>query len=275
AGAVYPASIADPTACDRFALREVRGIDPGRPTPIAMRVRLARADTRSVSLAVDVTNYLMIELGQPLHAFDRSALDGPIVVRRARSGERLETLDHIVRALDPDDILITDSSGPISMAGTMGGLATEVNETSTDLVVEAAHFSAAGTARMSRRHRLFSQASARFERGVDHELPLRASAKAVAMLAELGGGAAVPGHNLAAVPLEPVTIMIAADHPDRVAGMTYGADTVISRLREVGCTVERVADEGADDGAEQLTVMPPSWRPDLTDPNDLAEEVIR
>ena len=221
-GQVYPASIADPTACDRFALREVRGIDPARPTPLAMRVRLARADTRSVSLAVDVTNYLMLELGQPMHAFDRSALDGPIVVRRARPGEKLETLDHVVRTLDPDDIAITDSSGPIGLAGTMGGLATEVSETSTDLVIEAAHFSAPGVARMSRRHRLFSQASARFERGVDYELPLRASAKAAAMLAELGGGTAVPGYTLAAEPVEPVTIVIAADHPDRVAGTTYG-----------------------------------------------------
>ena len=275
-GEVYPASIADPTACDRFALREVRGVDPARATPLAMRVRLARADTRSVSLAVDVTNYLMLELGQPMHAFDRSALDGPIVVRRARQGEKLETLDHVVRALDPDDIAITDSSGPIGLAGTMGGLATEVSETSTDLVIEAAHFSALGVARMSRRHRLFSQASARFERGVDYELPLRASAKAAAMLAQLGGGTVVPGYTLAAEPAVPVTITIAADHPDRVAGTTYGTDTVVRRLREVGCTVEP-GDQNLDPagGREPLTVTPPSWRPDLTDPNDLAEEVIR
>ncbi|HUJ04571.1 MAG TPA: phenylalanine--tRNA ligase subunit beta [Streptosporangiaceae bacterium] len=277
---VYQASIADPTACDRFALREVRGIDPDAPTPLAMRVRLARVAVRSVSLAVDVTNYLMHELGQPMHAFDRSALDGPIVVRRARAGERLETLDHVERQLDPDDILITDSSGPISLAGTMGGLATEVSETSTDLVIEAAHFSAAGTARMSRRHRLFSQASARFERGVDYELPLRASAKAAALLAELGGGTAVPGYSLASAPTEAVTIVIPADHPDKVAGISYGTDTVIDRLREVGCTVQAgdPAGDGADDGRDgaiMLTVTPPSWRPDLTDPNDLAEEVIR
>ncbi len=237
-----------------------------------MRIRLARSDIRSVSLAVDVTNYLMIELGQPLHAFDRATLTGPIVVRRGGQGETLETLDHVVRTLDPDDILITDSSGPISMAGTMGGLATEVSESSTDLVIEAAHFSAAGTARMSRRHRLFSQASARFERGVDYELPLRASAKAAAMLADLGGGTAIEGYTLASAPVEPVRIVMPADHPDRVAGASYGIETVISRLREVGCTVER--DETAGSGAV-LTVTPPSWRPDLTDPNDLAEEVIR
>ncbi len=277
AGAVYEASIADPTACDRFALREVRGIDPDRPTPLPMRVRLARSDVRSVSLAVDVTNYLMIELGQPLHAFDRATLTGPIVVRRGRPGETLETLDHVVRTLDPDDILITDSSGPISMAGTMGGLATEVSETSKDLVIEAAHFSAAGTARMSRRHRLFSQASARFERGVDYELPLRASAKAAAMLAALGGGTPVEGYTLASAPVEPVRIVIPADHPDRVAGASYGVETVVARLREVGCSVER-PDRASTDIAGSgiiLTVTPPSWRPDLTDPNDLAEEVIR
>jgi len=264
---VYPASIEDPTACDRFVLREVHGVEVTRPTPLRMRVRLARAGMRSVSLAVDVTNYLMLELGQPLHAFDKARLSGPIVVRRARPGEHLETLDHVVRELDPEDILITDSSGPISMAGTMGGLATEVSDESRDLVIEAAHFSARGTARMSRRHRLFSEASARFERGVDRELPLRASAKAAAMLTVLGGGTLVPGCTHASVDVEPVTVTMAPDYPDQVAGMTYGLDTVTGRLRQVGCEV-------SEDGPV-LAVRPPSWRPDLTDPSDLAEEVIR
>jgi phenylalanyl-tRNA synthetase beta chain len=266
-GQVYPASIEDPTACDRFVLREVHGVEVTRPTPLRMRVRLARAGMRSVSLAVDVTNYLMLELGQPLHAFDKARLSGPIVVRRARPGERLETLDHVVRELDPEDILITDSSGPISMAGTMGGLATEVSAGSRDLVIEAAHFSARGTARMSRRHRLFSEASARFERGVDRELPLRASAKAAAMLTVLGGGTLVPGCTHASVDVEPVTVTMAPDYPDQVAGMAYGLDTVTGRLRQVGCEV-------SEDGPV-LAVRPPSWRPDLTDPSDLAEEVIR
>ena len=265
---VYPASIEDPTACDRFVLREARGFEPDAPTPLWMRVRLARCGMRSVSLAVDITNYLMLELGQPLHAFDRTRLTGPIVVRRARPGERLETLDHVVRDLDPDDILITDSSGPISMAGTMGGLATEISETSRDLVIEAAHFSAPGTARMSRRHRLFSEASYRFERGVDRELPLRASAKAVSLLAALGGASVVPGCTHASVEVPAVTITVADDYPDRVAGQAYGHDTVVQRLRDVGCEV-------TDPGAAVLTVIPPSWRPDLVHPSDLAEEVIR
>ena len=277
---VYPASIDDPTACDRFVLREARGFDPAMPTPLWMRVRLARCGMRRVSLAVDITNYLMLELGQPLHAFDRTRLTGPIVVRRARPGERLETLDHVDRALDPDDILITDSSGPISMAGTMGGLATEISENSRDLVIEAAHFSAAGTARMSRRHRLFSEASYRFERGVDRELPLRASAKAVSLLAALGGASVVPGCTHASVGVPRVTISLGADYPDRVAGQAYGSDTVVRRLRDVGCEVLAAGEPGSvpdarDPGVETLTVLPPSWRPDLVGPSDLAEEVIR
>ncbi len=248
---VYPASIEDPTACDRFVLREVHGVQVTRPTPLRIRVRLARAGIRSVSLAVDITNYLMLELGQPLHAFDRARLSGPIVVRRARPGERLETLDHVVRELDPEDILITDSSGPISMAGTMGGLAT------------------------------------RFERGVDRELPLRASAKAASMLASLGGGTVQEGCTHAWVEVPPVSIIMAPDYPDQVAGMVYGRDTVIARLGQVGCEVsqdhgpehapEHAAPEHArhEHPGQPLLVRPPSWRPDLTDPADLAEEVIR
>ncbi len=268
---VYPASIADPTGCDRFVLREVRGLDPAAPTPLAIRVRLARAGLRSVSLAVDITNYVMLELGQPLHAFDRDKLDGPIVVRRARPGERLETLDHVVRDLDPEDIVIADSTGAISLAGTMGGLATEISGTSSNLVIEAAHFDARGTARMSRRHKLFSEASYRFERGVDRELPLRASARAVALLARFGGGTVPPGCTHAQVDVPDVTITMALDYPDQVAGMSYGRDAVLRRLHEVGCAVTEVREAAGP----QLAVQPPSWRPDLRYPWDLAEEVIR
>jgi phenylalanyl-tRNA synthetase beta chain len=289
----WPAEIADPTACDRFVLREVRGFDPAARTPLWMVVRLARCGMRSVSLAVDVTNYLMVELGQPLHAFDRSKLHGPIVVRRARPGETLTTLDHVTRTLDTQDILITDDSGPISMAGTMGGLATEIDDDSTDIVIEGAHFSDRGTAKMSRRHRLHSEASYRFERGIDRELPLRATARAVALLASLGGARIVPGATHAQVPVAPVTIQLAADYPDRVAGVVYGMDTVVARLQEVGCEVRSTpsstavtiapwradkapeAQPGHDRQHMVLLVTPPSWRPDLTDAADLAEEVIR
>ncbi len=289
---VYPARIDDPTGCDRFVLREVRDFSPSARSPLWMRLRLARSGVRSISLAVDVTNYLMLELGQPLHAFDRSKLTGEIVVRRAQPGERLETLDHVVRTLDPDDILITDASGPISLAGTMGGLSTEIDETSTDLVIEAAHFSAEGIAKMARRHKLHSEASYRFERGVDRELPLRATAKAAALLSGLGGGQVVSGCTHASVEVPPVLISIGTNYPDRVAGVVYGRDIVVRRLREVGCSVQETrkaaltvapwrAEEPEGEPAAAnglvpvLQVTPPSWRPDLTDPADLAEEVIR
>src|SRR6202044_305173 len=214
-------------------------------SPVAMRVRLARCGVRSVSLAVDVTNYLMLELGQPLHAFDRAKLNGPIVVRRALPGETLETLDHVTRTLDPRDILITDASGPISMAGTMGGLSTEISSDSTDIVVEAAHFDEVGIATMSRRHKLHSEASYRFERGVDRELPLVASARAAAMLAALGGGSTLPGCTHAQVDVERRTIAMAVDYPDRVAGVVYGRDTVLRRLREIGCEISVDPSTGA------------------------------
>ncbi|MGW2196883.1 phenylalanine--tRNA ligase subunit beta [Streptosporangium sp. NPDC001682] len=286
-GPAYPASIADPSACDRFVLREIRGFDPSASSPLWMRARLTRAGMRPVSLAVDVTNYVMLELGQPLHAFDAARLTGEIVVRRAKPGETLETLDHVVRKLHPDDILITDGSGVISMAGTMGGLHTEISGASTDIVIEAAHFSTSGIARMSRRHNLVSEASKRFERGVDRELPLYASWRAAQLLAELGGGTIQPGVTHAEVEVEPARVAIPSGYPGRVAGTVYDRETVIRRLEQVGCAVESSATEtggtAADGiaaklavtGDDMLVVTPPSWRPDLTDPNDLAEEVIR
>ncbi|MCI0690218.1 MAG: phenylalanine--tRNA ligase subunit beta [Sporichthyaceae bacterium] len=264
----HEASIDDPTACDRFVLRTVSGFDPAAPSPLWLRRRLYRAGMRPVSLAVDVTNYLMLELGQPLHAFDRKKLAGPVVVRRARPGERLETLDHVRRELDPEDILITDPSGPISLAGTMGGLHTEIDESSTELVIEAAHFSAAGTARMARRHKLTSEASRRFERGVDPELPPVAAARAVALLTELGGGS-IGGVCDVDLPRQRSAIRMAAGYPATVAGREIPPAAVRDRLAAVGAVVE----SGPD--ADLLEVVPPTWRPDLTDPADLAEEVLR
>ncbi len=264
-----PVSLADPAACDRFVLRAVEGFDPRARSPLQLRLRLMLAGMRPVSLSVDVTNYVMLELGQPLHAFDAGKLVGGIVVRRANDGERLETLDHVVRDLDAEDLLITDGSGVIGLAGTMGGLTTEIDDDSKDLLIEAAHFDAVAVARMSRRHRLSSEASRRFERGVDPELPPHATARAVALLVEHGGGRLVGTTQVDAADSgqRTTTITISPDHPGRVAGVGYAREVVVRRLAEVGCQVSD------DDG--QLRVAAPSWRPDLTDPNDLAEEVIR
>ncbi len=153
-GEAWPVHIEDRTGCSRFVARRVSGVDPTAPTPWWMRRRLMLAGIRSISLPVDVTNYVMLELGQPLHSFDASALQGGMVVRRALPGEKLTTLDDAVRALDPDDIVIADDSGVISLAGVMGGASTEVRDSSTDILLEAANWDPASIARTVRRHKL-------------------------------------------------------------------------------------------------------------------------
>ncbi|MDI2126679.1 phenylalanine--tRNA ligase subunit beta [Yinghuangia seranimata] len=264
----YPVAVEDPEGCRRFVARTVVGVDPEAKSPLWLQRRVQKAGMRPISLAVDVTNYVMLELGQPLHAYDRNALQGTITVRRAHEGEKLTTLDGANRVLDPEDLLITDDSGPIGLAGVMGGATTEIGPETRDIVIEAANFDPVAIARTARRHKLGSEASRRFERGVDPEAARAAAQRAVDLLVLLGGEGAVAEAGVTEVdaPREPVRIAITADHPARVAGVPYSPETVAQRLQEVGCTVE---------GIDALTVTPPTWRPDLTDPNDLAEEVIR
>ncbi|TFI42978.1 phenylalanine--tRNA ligase subunit beta, partial [Micrococcus endophyticus] len=157
----------------------VSGVDASRPTPPWMAARLRLAGIRSISLPVDISNYVMWELGQPLHFYDAQKLAGEIVVRRARAGETLRTLDDKERTLDPEDLLITDDSGPIGLAGVMGGLATEVTDATTTIVIESANFDPISIARTRRRHRLPSEASKRNERGVDWEIADEAAERAV------------------------------------------------------------------------------------------------
>lgn len=265
-GPVAECASADFTACDLFTLRSIDGFDPYAPTPVWMRSRLIAGGMRPVSLAVDITNYVMLETGQPLHAFDRDALVGTVRARRAAPGETLTTLDHVDRALDPDDLVIADDTGVIGLAGTMGGLTSEINDDTRNIALEAAHFTADVVARMSRRHKLSSEASRRFERGVDRELAVYASARATELLLRLGGGRYL-GMTGVEAPFEPTTIAMTAELPGRIAGLPIAAETVVESLSQVGCAVNV-------DGLE-LQVTPPSWRPDLTDQADLVEEVIR
>uniref|UniRef100_A0AAU3HSF8 Phenylalanine--tRNA ligase beta subunit n=1 Tax=Streptomyces sp. NBC_01393 TaxID=2903851 RepID=A0AAU3HSF8_9ACTN len=265
----HPVQISDPMGCDRFTARTVTGLDPDAQSPIWLRRRLQKAGMRPVSLAVDITNYVMLELGQPLHAYDRSRVQGTIGVRRAERGEKLTTLDGVKRTLDAGDLVITDDRGPIGLAGVMGGAHTEIDDTegtTTEVVIEAAHFDPITIARTARRHKLASEASKRFERGVDPEATSAAAQRTVDLLVLLAGGTADAGVTEVIAPSAPHTITIPADHPDKVAGVAYGRETVVRRLQEVGCDVY---------GQDELIVTVPSWRPDLTDPNDLAEEVIR
>ncbi|MGW0980970.1 phenylalanine--tRNA ligase subunit beta [Streptomyces xiamenensis] len=275
----YPVTVGDLGACDHFVARTVSGVQPHAVSPIWMQRRLQKAGMRPISLAVDITNYVMLEIGQPLHAYDRSRLHGAIGVRRAAAGEKLATLDGAERTLDAEDLVITDEQGPIGLAGVMGGAHTEIADApeagtdpllgdtgTSEIVVEAAHFDPVTVARTSRRHKLSSEASRRFERGVDPQAAAAAAQRAVDLLVLLAGGTADPGVTQVSVPLTPRTIKVAADHADKVAGVAYGRETVVRRLQQVGCDVY---------GSDELTVTVPSWRPDLTDPNDLAEEVIR
>jgi phenylalanyl-tRNA synthetase beta chain len=263
----YPVTLADPLGCDRFVARIVRGVDPLATSPLWMQRRIQLAGMRPISLIVDVTNYVMLEIGQPLHAYDLNRLTGGITVRRAEPGEKLTTLDDAERALHPEDLLIVDESGPIGLAGVMGGASTEVHPGTVDVLIEAAHFDPATISRTARRHKLPSEASRRFERAVDPNAAAAAAQRAVDLLSVLGLGEADPEVTVASTQPHPAPpIRIDAGLPGRVAGLAYPSSAVVRRLQEVGCTVE---------GAEELTVTPPSWRPDLTDPNDLAEEVIR
>lgn len=268
----HPVRISDPVGCDRFTARTVTGLSAEARSPIWLQRRLQKVGMRPISLAVDVTNYVMTELGQPLHAYDRGLVQGTIGVRRAEQGEKLTTLDGVERTLDAEDLVITDDRGPIGLAGVMGGANTEiadhddVENATADVVIEAAHFDATSIARTARRHKLSSEASRRFERGVDPQAAAAAAQRTVDLLVLLAGGTAEAGVTEVIAPTAPRTITIPADHPDKVAGVAYGRETVVRRLQEIGCDVY---------GQDELIVTVPSWRPDLTDPNDLAEEVIR
>ncbi len=252
-------------ACDLFTLRTIVGFDPKASSPLWMQTRLVACGMRPVSLAVDVTNYVMLELGQPLHAFDLDKLQGPVRASRPAEGERFETLDHVTRTLSADDLVIRDDSGTIGLAGVMGGLHSEIDDATTNIALEAAHFEASTIARISRRHRLSSEASRRFERGVDRDLAPYASARAAALLLEFGGGHYV-GMTAVEAPVDRVVIELPSTMPGAVAGLVIPRETVVDLLIGIGCDVE---------GDHDLHVLAPSWRPDLTDPIDLVEEVIR
>lgn len=255
----------DLESCSLFTLRTITDIDPSVPTPQWMVNRLRDCGMRSVSFAVDVTNYVMLELGQPLHAFDLDALQGPIRVARASAGEHLETIDHVERTLSTDDLTIRDDRGAIGLAGVMGGADTEIGDSSRNIALEAAYFASPIIARMGRRHRLSSEASRRFERGIDRVLAPVASARAAELLVELAGGH-YQGMTAVEAPMDMVTIELDADLPAQVAGMPIDRTTSVSILRAVGCDLT---------GEDVLSVTPPTWRPDLREPSDLVEEVVR
>jgi phenylalanyl-tRNA synthetase beta chain len=265
----FPVVLDDPAACDRFAARILRGVNASGPSPLWMQTRLARAGMRAISLAVDVTNYVTLLLGQPMHAYDLNLLSAPITVRRARAGETLVTLDGVTRKLAAgDDLLITDGERIQGIAGVMGGAHSEVSAATTDLLLEAAHFDPRVTSRAMRRHGLLTEAGRRFERGVDPELPPVAIEIATRLLLRYGGGTAEDVATDVGEPRLPGGVRTDHRRIGDLVGVEYTPDTVVRRLEQVGARVLVQEDES-------LEVVPPSWRPDLLETADLAEEVAR
>ena len=253
--------------CSKFALVGVKDIDPTATVPDWMAARLKLAGMRSISIAVDITNYVMLELGQPLHAYDAAKLDGGISVRRAKSGEEIVTLDDKSRTLSPEDLLICDDQGPIGIAGVMGGARTEVSDSTREVLIEAAIFDPISIARSARRHKLPSEASKRFERGVDSAIPNIAASRAAALLVELAGGKlSGVGADFSEQSQRP-ELSMDASYPSQLVGVDYSLDQVVSSLEQIGCTVSV--------SGSTLSVTAPSWRPDITHKTDLVEEVAR
>jgi phenylalanyl-tRNA synthetase beta chain len=253
--------------CHGFVLRSLKNVDTKRPTPPWMVARLKLAGMRSISLIVDITNYVMLEMGQPLHAYDADKLQGGITVRRANAGETIKTLDGQERKLNAEDLVITDDAGAIGIAGVMGGERTEVSDTTVNVMIEAANFDPISIARSARRHKLPSEASKRYERGVDHNVAEYAAARAVQLLEDEAAGtkdslgADFREHQ------ETTPIWLPQNFATELVGVEYSSEETISILNQIGCVVATV-----DGGYE---VIAPSWRPDLTHKTDLVEEIAR
>lgn len=252
----------------RFGLRKVSGIDPKARTPFWLERELLLCGIRPVNPATDVTNYIMVLLGAPMHAFDAGKISGDLVVRTADDGAKFETLDHIKRTLSGEDVVICDDNGIQSLAGVMGGTTTEIGDDTCDVYFEAAIWDPITVARTSRRHKLSSEASRRFERGVDPAIVEAALDYACALLVEIAGGTVEPGRTLVGEVPARQAISLPAAKPGRYAGVEYSPATVERRLREVGCQVSA-------EGAETFSVIPATWRGDIAEDVDLIEEILR
>ncbi|WP_193047578.1 phenylalanine--tRNA ligase subunit beta [Mycolicibacterium baixiangningiae] len=271
-GDALPVTIEPGTGVLRFGLRPVTGIDPAAVSPWWLQRRLLLSGIRAISPAVDVTNYVMLELGHPMHAHDRSLITGGFRVRFAEPGETVVTLDDVERRLDPADVLIVDDAATAAIGGVMGAGTTEVRETTSDVLLEAAVWDPAAVSRTQRRLHLASEAGRRYERTVDPAVSVAALDRCAALLAEIAGGTVEPRLTdwRGDPPREdwsPAPVSMALDRPDRTAGVEYAPGTTEKRLTQIGATVTVEGD--------RLTAVPPSWRPDIKQPADLVEEVLR
>ncbi|WP_313674286.1 phenylalanine--tRNA ligase subunit beta [Mycolicibacterium sp.] len=273
-GSAWAVTIEPGTGVSRFALRPVTGIDPKAESPWWLRRRLMLSGIRPISPAVDVTNYVMLEFGHPMHAHDSRRIRGDFAVRFAHPGETVVTLDDIERTLDPVDVLIVDDAGVAAIGGVMGAGSTEIDDATTDVLLEAAVWDPAAVSRTIRRLHLVSEAGRRYERSVDPAISVAVVDRCAALLAEIAGGTVQPRltdwrGDPPRTDFSPPSVRMPVDLPDRMAGVVYPDGATVRRLTQIGARVL------ADAGAAVLTVTPPSWRPDLVAPADLVEEVLR
>ncbi|KRD13083.1 phenylalanine--tRNA ligase subunit beta [Mycobacterium sp. Root265] len=271
-GEAWPVVVQPGTGVLRFGLRPVTGIDPSAVSPWWLQRRLLLSGIRAISPAVDVTNYVMLELGHPMHAHDRSLITGPFNVRFAEAGEKVTTLDDVTRTLNDGDVLIVDDVATAAIGGVMGAGTTEVRDSTTDVLLEAAVWDPAAVSRTQRRLRLASEAGRRYERTVDPAISVAALDYCATLLAEIAGGTVDPTLTdwRGDPPREdwsPPAVSMPVDLPDRVAGVSYPAGVAARRLAQIGAVVTETD--------AQITAVPPSWRTDLREPADLVEEVLR
>lgn len=266
----FPVELRAGADCPRFAGRVIRDVPVGLKSPLWLRERLRRVGLRSIHPIVDITNYVMIELGQPLHAYDLGKLAERIVVRRAEAGEKLELLDGVTRELDESVLVIADASGPIGMAGIMGGASTAVSAETTNIFLESAHFSPDAIAGRARRFGLHTDASLRFERGVDPDGPVRAIERATQLLLEIAGGRPGPTRTAELVPHLPKrpTIRLRRRRVESLLGTAVSARDVERLLGRLGVEMRAPA-------PEEWEAVPPSFRFDLSIEEDLIEEIGR
>jgi phenylalanyl-tRNA synthetase beta chain len=269
----YPVVVDDPAGCPVFVARTVTGFDASAPTPDFMAKRLEQAGMRSISLAVDITNYVMLETGRPIHGYDADKLQGAIRVRRANEGEQMITLDGAKRTLSAEDLVVTDDSGIIGLGGVMGGETTEMSATTTSVLVEAAHWEPVSMFRTGKRHKISSEAGKRNERGVDPTICEAAADRVVELLVQYGGATAEPGVTVVGQPPASPAITIDPTLPARLSGIDIPAAQTVEHLRAIGAEVTEVASEV--EPVETIRVTVPAWRPDINDPYDLVEEVVR
>ena len=264
-------SIEDADLCPRYAARVVRGVRIA-PSPEWLVKRLQAIGQRPINNVADITNFVMHEMGQPLHAFDLATLDEKrIVVRRARAGDKFKTLDGVERALDEQMLVIADASRAVAVAGVMGGEETEISNATTDVLIESAYFDPQSVRRTSKRLGLQTEASYRFERGVDYEGVRRAQDRCVALICELAGGTAtVDAVDAYPERIESRTVHLRPRRVEELTGLSVGADESLRILRSLG--FESVEDEGR---AERLSFRVPTWRTDVSIEEDLVEEVAR